>query len=350
MSRMNPEPAPPDVFRLLEKHRRVLLAGTLLSTALAFAAGQFLPKKYKSSFVLTVHSRYFENPLIRDFLAPVHDSTEMRSQREALIRQALDAEFLDELGRRHGLTSAGGAAAPPGALRRLVRRLKPGRGDAAAARLSRERELLLRRIDVQRVNPDTFRISFVHSEPGVTFAAAQDVYLQVLRTLVASRRDILVHARDAIETRMRSLGGGSAPAPAAGAAVQRWRLSEPLEDWSTALARGAGAGWGQEQTAAEMGLYKDLLVKLNYLQVALDSDKAFQGAYIAVLEKPLYPAGPIWPKRGLFLVWGMAAGFIGAGLLCCLREYEERGTLDAATLSRRTGIPLLGSLPALPER
>src|SRR5438046_464031 len=92
---------PTDSLRLFSKYRRFITTGTAVSLAMFIAAAFRLPKKYKAHFVLTIYSQYFQNPLIRDFVPETvnpFDPSEVKSQRESLIRQALTTEFLDSVG------------------------------------------------------------------------------------------------------------------------------------------------------------------------------------------------------------------------------------------------------------
>src|SRR3954464_8091982 len=92
---------PSDMVGLFSKYRALIVTGTLLSAAVFVAAAYVLPKRYKSSFVLSIYSSYFQNPLTRDFTSEIYDTTEMRAQREALIRQSLTPEFVDSLGEKY---------------------------------------------------------------------------------------------------------------------------------------------------------------------------------------------------------------------------------------------------------
>jgi uncharacterized protein involved in exopolysaccharide biosynthesis len=78
-----------DFSGIFSKFRGMILTATLLSTVLFTAAAYKLPKKYKAHFILTIYSKYFQSPLIGDFVPELSESGETRSQRESLIRQIL---------------------------------------------------------------------------------------------------------------------------------------------------------------------------------------------------------------------------------------------------------------------
>src|SRR5436305_1009145 len=78
--------------------------GVLLGTVLIFVGAAYvLPKRFKSSSVLTVYTAYFQNPLVKDFLPAVQDATELKAQRESLIRQGLDMDFIERTGDKYRL-------------------------------------------------------------------------------------------------------------------------------------------------------------------------------------------------------------------------------------------------------
>src|SRR4051812_30957470 len=94
---------PSDMVGLFSKYRALIITGTLLSVAVFMTAAYVLPKKYKSSFELSIYSSYFQNPLTRDFMSETNDTAEMRAQRESIIRQSLNTDYLDTLGTKYGI-------------------------------------------------------------------------------------------------------------------------------------------------------------------------------------------------------------------------------------------------------
>ncbi len=95
----------------------------------------------------------------------------------------------------------------------------------------------------------------------------------------------------------------------------------------------------------ERDTYSDLTKKLNYLNIAIDSDNQHQDDYFATLEPPLYPSVPLGPNNALLMLWGAALGFFGCLFISVLREYFERSTLHTSVLAQQLGVPLLGELP-----
>jgi len=377
---------PVEAFGLITKYRRLILTGTTLMTALFIAAAYTLPKKYKSHFTLTINTLYFQNPLIRDFIPEVSDYSEMRSQRESLIRQALTPEFLGTLGVKYRIYSAR-KTLTPGLISHLkslgirfgfYQASKEGSGVAAA------REDLLSHIQILNLDNTTFSVSFMYSDPDVALRATQDIYAQVIQTLLVAHTNNLVNVRDAIRKRLESLSFSlvsSSPDPRASIRPQvvsdeladirnqiralsiQYTEDHPvikaLRDRERILARWQGtssirpAGQvndvsGEQVLPVIKDIYGDLMKKMNYLNIALEADHAHQGDYFATIDTPSYPESPLWPKKWLLALWGCALGFGGSLSIAAMLEYFHRTALHASSLAEQLGIPLLGVVPNVP--
>ena len=81
--------------KLFAKYRMGIFGAMAVGLIMGGIAAQVLPKKYKSYFELTIYSKYFQSPLIGDFVPGMSESGDMKSQRESLIRQVLTPEYLD---------------------------------------------------------------------------------------------------------------------------------------------------------------------------------------------------------------------------------------------------------------
>ena len=382
-----------DILALFSKYRDLLIWGALASSALFLAAAYMLPYKYKSHFVMTINAKYFQSPLIRDFVPELTDPSEMRFQRESLIRQTLTPAFLDSMGDKYGIyQNTSGPRHEPEWIRSLSSRFKTAgqkygfyHPASPEADRSAAREDLMQRIQIVDMNNTTFQVSFLYSNPEVTLQVTKDIYAQVSQMLFETRNNNLVTIRDAIRKRLESLAFHMTSTPDERASSQplfirdelrnvqsqiRALLTQYSEDHpaikrlrerESALARWQELAANQPDISAEQrnsmdgvasqdavhDIYNDLMKKLNYLNIALESDKSQQGDYFAVVETPQYPSAPLWPKKGLFLLWGFAVGLFGALFIAVLREYFEKATLRAETLADRMGLPLLGSMPTV---
>ncbi len=380
-----------DMLGLLSKYRRLIITGTVLTWALFMLAAFVLPKRYKSFFELSIYSTYFQNPMIRDFTPEIFDSAEMRAQREGLIRQAMSPEFLDALGQKYGMY----ASRTPGLFQRFLSFLGKKYGVYLTTRemraRSEERKDLMARIQVLNLNSDTFQVSFAYSNPDVTYHVIQDIHGQVTRGLLDVRRNNLTGIHNAIEKRLEALASRLPTldkAPSSPSALPprltehseanvpmveeeladvrsqlrvltaRYTDEHPLvkelrdrEKSLMSLANASSSGSKEKPLAirvpqdAAAEIYRELTKKLNYLNVALDSDQFHASDFFATLASPLYPASPLWPKKSLFCLWGLGAGLLGSVSVASLREYFDRAAMRPPLLSEQLGVPIIGDMP-----
>ena len=251
------------------------------------------------------------------------------------------------------------------------------------------RQDLLNRIQIFNLNNMTFQVSFIDSNPSVTFRVTEDIYAQVIRTLQETRTRNLVALRNAIRKRLESMAFNMTSSPDPRASLRPQLLREELADvrtqlralssqyteehplitelrerekvllrWLDSAPRGGpspsseqGNAFTEDPSGASArDSFNDLTRKLDYLNIALESDKAQQEDFYSLQEPPVYPKAPLWPKPALFALWGLAGGLIASLFLAALRNYFDRSALHVDGLAERLGVPLLGGLPVFPGR
>jgi polysaccharide chain length determinant protein (PEP-CTERM system associated) len=94
------------------------------------------------------------------------------------------------------------------------------------------------------------------------------------------------------------------------------------------------------QTA--QAFYADLLNKIQTAKMATDLEKRQQGEQFRVMDEPNLPESPSFPKRGVFVGGGLAAG-LGLGLLIiALLEYLDTAVRSERDIWAFTKLPTLG--------
>jgi hypothetical protein len=381
---------------LISKYRGWIITATISGMILCTLAASQVPKKYKSHFVLTIYSKYFQSPLIGDFVPELSESGEIRSQRESLIRQVVTPEYLDFLAAKYGIY---GSPKSPSLswhekllshLRTWTEHLGLTPPVNPDSKLSAEREDLRSRIEIDSLNSTTFNVGFVYSDPASTYGVTRDIHAEVIQSLLGLRVHTLTNIRDAVQKRLESLppppllattpvaptvvAGGSETVEDELAGVrsqlhvltsqdtEEHPLVMQLRDRERILVsrldslRASGYRTRRERASGEAGstagtleTYSDLTKKLNYLNIAIDSDREHQSDYFATLETPLYPSAPLWPKKSLFALWGLALGLFGSLFIAALRENFDRSALHVRALAQQLRLPLLGELPIVPS-
>jgi polysaccharide chain length determinant protein (PEP-CTERM system associated) len=93
------------------------------------------------------------------------------------------------------------------------------------------------------------------------------------------------------------------------------------------------------QTA--QGFYDELLKKMNASKMATDLERRQQGEQFRVMDEPNLPDGPTFPKRGVFVGAGLAAGLILGIMLVAWREYRDTAMRNERDVWAFTKLPTL---------
>lgn len=352
------------MIQAVRKRYRFIIAAILLSMFTFLSATFVLPKKYKSSASLTIYTKYFQNPLVKDFLPEIYDNNELKSQRQTLIKKSFSADFLDEIGEKNNL-------------------FKFPKGDL---RHSTEQYELQKRIEVFSLETTTFQIAFTGKTPEETYNVMEAIVKRVSETLALERRKTIAQLRDSIRRRIETmaLAMDSTTDPLASvrpellqaeldrinAQAQALRTqytdrhpmvlklrarAEVLKKWlSTATKTGAAGGAnteaplvGGEPRDPSLLVYTDLLKKLNYLNIVLEMEEGSGSAYVGVLQQPMLPDSPVFPRKSVFLFWGLLTGLMLAATVLLLQEYVARSHASPEQFAANLGIEYYGPLPTI---
>ncbi len=353
----------------LFKSRKRLL-GTILAATVGIALVSYLmvPKKFKSYSQITIYSKYFQNPLIKDFVSEQYDVTEMRNQRESLLQQSLNDSFVDQIGEEFQIYK--------------TKPEDPKRGF--------ERDELRHHFEVISVNADIYQVGFIWNTPQTSFDVSKRFLSQVIETLIDQRKKTITNVRNAIRARMEAMvlfmnNGPKSLGLSSKTQVQdqlnqvhnqiKALLSEYKEMHPKVLAlrarermltqylnrlspkyRESGSAVpderappetlaGSEIEPASKEVYQDLLKKYNYLNVALDMEKADDVNYYGIVSAPAFPLSPSAPKLPNFLTYGLACGILLGLFVLLYDEFVRFSVANAEQRARFWGIPLLGTVP-----
>ena len=98
-------------------------------------------------------------------------------------------------------------------------------------------------------------------------------------------------------------------------------------------------------------LYADLLRKLSNIDIVLNLESDRRNlSYVSVVEQPLIPSSPVFPKIGLFLAFGFLGGGVLATFLVIYLELLRGTFMSPYYIAEQLQLPLLGELPALDGR
>lgn len=352
-----------DILALVRRYRLVIAINIGAACAIFLGATFALPQKFKSTATLTIYTKYFQNPLVKDFLPELYDTSELKAQRENLIRQSFGEDFLNRLGESYKLFKSA-----PDSLERAT-----------------ELDDLRKRIETYSLQSTTFTVSFMYSDKKKTYEIEKEIVKRVIDTLYDERRNTITKIRDSIQRRVEgiSLNSTGSPDPMATArpelltkelsqlqeqikalenqytpqhpkvAKLRERL-ELVQGWLKHLGMEKSKSYDQailidgQPKAVTKEVYEDLLKKLNYLNILLDMDRERANDYVAVLSPPSRPLSPIFPNKAVFLLWGILTGLMVSAMIILVTEYFERTIPSARDFARELDLPYLGTLPKIP--
>lgn len=369
-------------LELFKKYKKEIILILLTCIMLAVIAVIVIPKKYKSTGVLSISVKYFQNPLVREFVTETYDSNEMKTQREALIITALSDKFIDQIGTKYKLYDEKAAADP--------------------VELYNQRNLLRNRIEVLQLNPSVSQISFSSKNPKVSHEINELIFDRITEHFVEQRQKFLINLRASMKKRIdaliasigysvvlkdtdadfsknprlsaereklkseiteklkfynknhpviikldkelanieRELGESVAKIEARAsdkinlkskAQDQVNPLSESEQTSEEVLTNESGQRHGERDDELLLSnstnliksnnvVYEDLVRKFEYLNIAINSEDTDTSAYFNVLQNPTYPITYVSPNRAFFLMWGLVAGFLLACIYIAIRE------------------------------
>ena len=351
------------------KRSRVPVVAIVLATIAAFVTSSFfLPKKFKSTGLVSIQSDYFTYPLIEEFIPAPTDPADIAARRDSLVRAAFSSEFLNSVGEKYGLLSS-------------VRN---------TAERAQEVEEFLNRFEFYSLSPSTVQISAFANKAAVSESLANEAIQQVMETFASERRKKIVRARDNIRARIEGMALVQDPTSAVMAnqrpellkaelkrleseivtLTQQFSKMHPsvqkLEKRAISIRNflNASASHSTEKTDSNISrplvggepekatseVYESLVKKLNYLNIALDMEADAKASHLMVIDNPVLPRSSMWPNRPLFAVWGLLAGILIASVLIVFQGLLAGAPSKGRKLARDLETVFLGELPEVPDQ
>jgi uncharacterized protein involved in exopolysaccharide biosynthesis len=349
------------ILRIVWKQLYLIVGLPMLFGMVAFLIAGEIPPKYKSLATVAIQANYFQNPLLGDLVVQVADSTELQSQRLALIKKALRPEFLEFLGDTYQQF-------------KFPRETRLG---------ATEREEFIKRIVFFPAGPGTFQISVIAGDPQVAKLMNEDVVAQIGNTLVTDRYQNLSNIQAAVRSQLVQLSKTlEVPVPNLG---QELTQSQVIEREIANLSRRfteahpriqelrrqlteVGKRVGSSASAPEVlpvpslarlpfnrrpleEVYAELAKKLNYLNVVISMESEWTNVeYFNVIESPSFPLHKFFPQKRIFFAGGVGFGGVLSLVWIVFLAAKARRASVVSELSDALGLALLGHLPPLSAR
>jgi hypothetical protein len=355
-----------DILPIVKRNAVRAVICFLLAIEGAILARAMLPKRYKSTALINIQSSYFRNSQVSDLVAEVTDPAEIQAQRQAIMRMALNNDFLDTFGERHSVYQ--------------FSRTDPRR--------VMERQNLLGRIEYFTMGANNFQISVTAEKSQLAFTMIEEVLDQIQTTFFHYRLTRLMNAKTAIQSQVQLLSESLRRSGDANSAdmlqaelnklnaninVLRGRYTENHPEMielksKAALLKsqlahvkpaekdspppesiiGEKAPPAAEAKKTMQEIFDNMLKKLTSLNVLLDMEKDSSNlAYFALVEKPTIPLAPVWPQSKVLLAFAIGAAIVmtvAQGLFFEIRRLRQ---LTPERAAADFDIPLLGELKPL---
>lgn len=344
-------PSAKQFLEVLLRQKNLILGTIAIAVVGTMVAFKFVPKKYKVQTTISIQTQYFQVPLVRDFMPETFDGGELRSQREAILRRALDHKYLLDLGKRYQLF---------------------GKMSDDAIKTA-DLEDLSHRFEIVPAGPTSFLIGFFSPSPEAGYNVLVDIIGHIKQTLAQERRTTLLRLHDAIEEQLESLSAGGRQvvgdptdrdmrpelvkkeidrleselsalkttySPRHPKIAELSKRLETLQKWLVVNPEVEAARKvrslnfsGSKVDPASKELFEEMLKKYHYLEVAIYLDEQSRDTYMSILQEPYVPRAPLWPKRPVFLIWAVVVGFFVGALLALMREIVPAGSMRRIRLA-----------------
>ena len=344
----------------------IMVASILCLVQLSF----ILPKTYRSEFELNIYSKYFKNALISEVIPGMNSIAEMTQTTDSMVKETLNDEFIDSIGKDFNIYPA----------------------SMSPQQLSKAREQLRNRFEMFSTGGQSYRVSFSHGDPIVTYEVTKKVMDAVRATFINTRIETIENAKKTIMQKLESVNvtkqitddSISANALASknptvlrseilkinsdlSALKMQFNVHHPrivkleqrkatIENWlkevenDTVPEKDAVNEDGtKEYSDAPLLMAGDreisqtiaakLYAKFNDINVALDIERKSLPGYIGIIVAPQIPSSPLFPKKRLFASLGFMIGLIGCfGYVF----YNEIMSLSASEKARKMAKDLKG--------
>ncbi len=321
------------IVKQIYKYKFVFIIGFIIGLTGPLIIYSVLPKKYKTIGKINVSPKYFQNPMMMDFLPTVYDANELRSEREAAIMGALSNDFLLTVFNKEN----------PNA-----KKLTP---------LERDTELnkLKGNFEIFRESSTVFQIGAVAYSPESSFHMCNTLINEIIAKAQATRTKYLEQMRDSVKARIQSLSGKEITSTSISEIKKQIEVLEKQKQelivnfspgHPDVLALNAKINTLKKMTNVSKKEHKiynansidptqkanngikerleeDLMKKYQNLEIVLDLENQDTSLYISVVMAPLRSTNHISPQLTIFLSFGLLTGlFLGIGAVA-FRSRDE---------------------------
>ncbi|MAX66293.1 MAG: hypothetical protein QF441_05190 [Bacteriovoracaceae bacterium] len=361
-----------ELVSLILRYKFSIFAIVIICVALSIQMTMFMEKKFQASFEINIYSKYFKNPLISEIIPGVYNIPEMRFTIDSMVKEAINDDFIDSIGREFSIYSD---------------------QELSEKEFAAQRQYLRDRFISYSTGGQSYKITFTYSDPLVAKKVAQKTLEVVKDHFINSRietielvKKIMIRRLNAFNASQKITGKGADTALASksydvlqaeltkinadiAALSKHFNVGHPkiaklltrkktITRW---LEEFEGADHGESSYDSTMALGNTKVVsealtssfftKYHDFNIALDIEKKSLESYIGILQRPQLPTYPTWPKKKLFASIGLILGFVLAFIYVYLREVFSLNNYEHLEKeARELNTVVLGHLPEVTNK
>ncbi len=319
----------------------------------------FVATKYKAFTIVTIPTRYFQQPAVEDIIPAVQDPGEMRTLREGLLTSTINRDYLEKIRADYKL-------------------FEGAEGDAKKYEANMQK--LKAQFEILSLDLTSFQVGFIGPTTETTLNVAVETQNAIINHLSKERSNKLTDLRNNLLAKIDSLGlsvnrsgdtfSASRPESLQNELQQvrglisslgsRYTLEHPtmvkykareklILNWlashnlsateavtqATAPLKPSLAERKEVQGLSSSSLleaerYADLLKRVDILNIVIDYESSDSQNLILIKQQPIIPLEPINPKMKLVLFWGLLTSLIASALYLTVKNQMELAATEAA--------------------
>ena len=321
------------IVKQIYKYKFIFIMGFAIGMAGPLCLYKFLPRKYKTIGKINVSPKYFQNPMMMDFLPSVYDANELKAEREAAIIGALSSNFLNGVLLQENKNALN---------------LSPLEHD-------NEIEKLKHNFEIFRETTTVFQIAAVSNTPEKSYNYCNNLINEIVLKAQMSRAKYLEQLRDAIKARLQSLKGNDITSTPLNEIKQQIEILEKqkkqmiinynpnhpdvlaVTNKIATLTKMLTASPNERKVyttnsidptqkannGVKERLEEDLMKKYQNLEIVLDLENQENNMYVTVIVPPLRSKNHISPQLSIFMSFSLIIGFfLGIGAVAFKSRHE----------------------------
>lgn len=356
-----------ELIKTILSYRLKILLILAMCVGFSFSLTVLMRKSYVSNFEINVYSKYFQNPLISGVIPDMYNLPEMRYVIDSMVKEAINDDFIDEIGRDYNIYSK----------------------NADERELALERQQLRNNFKHYPTGGLSYAISFTHSDPFVAKEISEKTLKLVKNHIISKRiktielvKEVMIKKLNSYNASQKFVQQGADKALASKspdvlreelvklnnnieAMGKQYSGSHPIiqnlmgrrrvvSDWLSEYDMSKvinetelPVAMSHDKAVAEH-LSSKFYTKYHDFSIALEIERKSLESYIGIIIRPQLPTSPVTPKKKLFVSLGFLLGLVIAFVYVYLCEViipskEEKLEAESVLL----GAPILGVMPIM---